>query len=412
MNSYSRVITLDVDKNAVVKTFNDQILAGINKGFSDFWVKVKSGRTYSNICAPIAGILDYYRDKDIRFEFEYDNNNKYIEHTKFSDPLIVEDYIDKGSINNPLDVVWKFSSSEAVHELVKAYILELRQADVVENGVISSMEWCINETLDNVLQHSNAGSGYIMAQHHKTTKQFSVCIFDSGIGIYNSLKNSIHRPQSALDAITLALQERVTRDIEVGQGNGLWGLSKIIDEAKGRLYISSCGAVYNKDFHNKEKMISWGYLNLGKNRGTTLVDFQLNYSNPIDIAKALNGYEPLDLWLENLEDTNGNVVIEIANQSGGTGTRKAAEKLRNLVLNILKNERKRIVLDFNGVNLISSSYADELIGKIIVQYGIVAFINNFEIKNMSEFNSGVLNRSVQQRMAQKYYDNKIVMDEE
>lgn len=112
MNSYSYVITLDVGRKAVVKTFNDQILAGMNKGFNDFLVKVRSGRTYSNVCAPIAGVLDYYRDKDIRFEFEYDNNNKYIEHTKLSAPLIAEDYIEKGTINNPLDVVWKFSSSE------------------------------------------------------------------------------------------------------------------------------------------------------------------------------------------------------------------------------------------------------------------------------------------------------------
>lgn len=117
------------------------------------------------------------------------------------------------------------------------------------------------------------------------------------------------------------------------------------------------------------------------------------------------------MWLENLEDINGNIVLEIANQSGGTGTRKAAEKLRNLMLNILRNEKKRIILDFNRVNIISSSYADELIGKTIAQYGIIAFINNFEIRNMSEFNSAVLNRSVQQRMAQKYYDSNIMFED-
>lgn len=204
MNNYSYKIILNINRAAAVKTLNDQILAGIRKGFTDFLVEVKSGSAYSNICAPIAGVLDYYRDRNINFDFKYDDD-KYIEHTRISEPIVVEDFMEKGVINNPLDKVWKFSSSEAVHELVKAYILTLRQADVVGNGVISSMEWCINETLDNVLQHSNSKSGYIMAQHHKTAKQFSVCIFDAGIGIYNSLKDSIHKPQSAFDAITLAL---------------------------------------------------------------------------------------------------------------------------------------------------------------------------------------------------------------
>ena len=96
---------------------------------------------------------------------------------------------------------------------------------------------------------------------------------------------------------------------------------------------------------------------------------------------------------------NGDIIVSVANQSHGTGTRKAAEKLRTLVLNI----KKKVVLDFTGVNLISSSYADELIGKIISQYGFSFFISHFSMTNLSSTNAFILNRSVQQRMAQNYY---------
>src|SRR5699024_9213208 len=122
---------------------------------------------------------------------------------------------------------------------------------------------------------------------HKSNQQLSVCIFDSGIGIYNSLKTTKHHPLTPLDAITLALQEKVTRDERIGQGNGLWGLSELISYSRGSLEISSNGAVFFRDNNNKIKTITSGHLNLGKENGTTLIDFQLNYSHEINVAEAL-----------------------------------------------------------------------------------------------------------------------------
>jgi hypothetical protein len=77
--------------------------------------------------------------------------------------------------------------------------------------------------MDNVLQHSNQPFGYVMGQIHQTSKHIAFCIFDPGIGIFNTLKGSVHAPRSHLDAITLAIKEGVTRDKAVGQGNGMWG---------------------------------------------------------------------------------------------------------------------------------------------------------------------------------------------
>lgn len=411
MNNFKDSIYLYMDSPTAIKTLNDKIIFGIKKGFLDFTLIVKNKKTYSNVCAPVAGVLDYYRKQNYEFDVVYENKESYVALTHFDSPLVVESVLLQGSITLPFNTVWKFTSPEGINALVSAFVLAIRQADIIEEGVVSSLEWCLNETMDNVLQHSNTGMGYVMAQLHKNFKRFSVCVFDAGVGIYNSFKHSKYTPRSPLDAITLAMMEKVTRDEKVGQGNGLWGLTNIINEAKGSLYISSGGAVYSKN-NKGTKTIETGHFNLGKQYGTTLIDFQLDYSNKINVAKALGGHMPTDLWLENLENDSGEIEIHVAEQSGGTGTRKSAEKLRNLVLNILFQDRKKVVLNFSGINLISSSFADELIGKIINQYGFVFFISNFKIQDLNPINIAVLNRSVQQRMAQMYYDNQIQFDEE
>lgn len=399
-------IKLIANRPAAVKSLNDNILAGVRKGFSEFLICVADTQTYSNICAPTAGVLDYYRSLGNTFVIKYDNPVDYIAHTQFECPRNASEMMKCGGLQYPFDKVWRFNSSEEVGELVSAYIIALRQADIIESGVILSLEWCLNETMDNVLQHSEIGIGYVMAQLHKTPKQLSICVFDAGRGIFNSFKNSRHKPASPLDAITLAMQEKITRDENVGQGNGLWGLTKIIDEAQGSIEISSGGAVYKKQNGNI-RTVDTGHFNLGKLHGTTIVDFQLNYSHKINVASALNGYEPIDLWLEELETESGDILVSVAEQSHGTGTRKSAEKLRTMVLNMTLADKKHVILDFSGVSILSSSFADELIGKIIGQYGFVFFINRFSIKNLSVFNASLLNRSVQQRMAQMYYDDTI-----
>ncbi len=395
------------------KHLNDQILTGINKGYNEFKIIIQeNSKTYPNICVPIAATIDYYKEMGMDFEIIHECVYRdYIKHTSFDHPCIVEENINCTDLLYPLDKVWCFSTSEGVNSLVTAYINAIRQSDSIESGVLASIEWCINEIMDNVLQHSEAPKGFIMTQLQHESKRFSVCIFDYGRGIYNSFKGSKYHPVSPIDAISLALSERVTRDEKIGQGNGMWGLSRIINENGGTIRISSCGAVYSC-INGSLSTIDNGDFNFGKKVGTTRVDFQLDYSKSIDIVSALNGYKPIDLWLENLENDAGDYAITVLNESSGTGTRKSALKFRNMVLNIIRETHKKVILDFTGINLISSSFADELIGKMISEYGFMFFINTITITNISKINSFVINRSVEQRMAQTYYDHLIDEDTE
>lgn len=395
---------LSLDKTTRVQQLNDWLLYQKKIGNQKLIINVKPSRTYSNVCAPIAGVLEYYRDQGLNIRVNFPKHD-YVRHTSFWNPVEIENCADADKFY-PFDKVWTFSTSAGVNELVSALILELRKSDAIESGVIETVEWCLNEVMDNVLQHSERQKGYVMAQIHKQSQVFAFCVFDSGIGFYNSLKNTKHHPEKPIDAITLALQERITRDENIGQGNGLWGLSSIVTKTDGQMEVSSGGARYTL-YGGKTQTSKEGGFVLSKDFGTAYLDIRLNYGSKIDIVDALtdsNGfrYEPIDMWLENLEDDNNRYIIKISEQAGGTGTRQSAEKLRNMVLNISNNEKKVVVLDFDGVNLISSSFADELVGKIISEKGFVYFTQAFKIEHLSTANANILNRSVGQRMAQVY----------
>lgn len=400
---------ISFDRFTRVQQLNDWILSQIRAGNTNLTVIVRPNRTYSNVCAPIAGLIEYYRTKGIKIQVNF-RKGDYIRHTKVWNPLSIEGCIESEKYY-PFDKVWTFSTSEGVNELVSAYILELRKSDAIEEGVISSVEWCLNEVMDNVLQHSGVAKGYVMAQIHRQSKVFAFCVFDAGIGFYNSLKNTKHHPERPIDAITLALQERVTRDEKIGQGNGLWGLTSIVSQSNGKMEVSSGGAKYAlRDGHITTKK-GQGFV-LTKENGTAYLDVRLNYGKKINIVKALTdstgyAYTPTDLWLEALEDDSERYVIKISEQASGTGTRQSAEKLRNMVLNISNHERKLVVLDFEGVNLISSSFADELIGKIVAEKGFLYFTQAFRIINVTPANISILNRSVGQRMAQIYFEEAL-----
>ena len=244
-----------------------------------------------------------------------------------------------------------------------------------------------------------------MGQIHKTNKRISICIVDTGIGIYKSLVETVYAPRTPIDAITKALEEKVTRDERIGQGNGLWGLSEIIKMNGGSLRIVSNGSEFRLDngvVSTQDKYFDEKFTD----RNLTIVDFQLDYSKSIDITKALNrDIGVYDAWLEEHENNEGELHFCVFDESAGTGTRIAAEKFRTKIENAIFNDGRKVVIDFDGVIVISSSYADELIGKLVEKLGLIRFMNEFKLVNLSSLNIGVLNRSVGQRLGHIYYNS-------
>jgi hypothetical protein len=346
---------------------------------------------FPNVCVPLAGICEEMKDNEVDLEYYY-----------------LSDYLKKLSIKQPLrfsiadnqsvlNRIWKFENSEDIHLLVNSLVTAISQVAVCKNGVLQGLDWSLNEVMDNVLQHSTKSFGYVMAQVHGQSKRIAICVYDSGQGIYNSLKNSIHRPKSPLEALQICVKEGITRDKKIGQGNGLWGLHQIVYENTGSLLITANSALYN--LRNTRIYTQENLPTLSVNNGGTIVDFQLSYDKEISVSKALGGHQPTNYQVEELQDDLGNLIYTLSDKASGTGTRQSGQKIRNELINLYHQTQQSIVLNFEGVN-VSSSFADELLGKLVVEFGFYAFTNIFKLWNMNQTVQAIVQRSVAQRMSE------------
>lgn len=142
------------------------------KGEKEFnIVATKKVKTYPNVCVPLAALMEWYKEEGLVFKCFFPGENNYVKHTRLDKPLQVENMMTSSELAFPLDKVWKYCSAEGENALVTSFVNAIRECVEVEKGVISSLEWCINEVMDNVLQHSVSGVGYVMGQVHKEKKR-------------------------------------------------------------------------------------------------------------------------------------------------------------------------------------------------------------------------------------------------
>ena len=409
-NSHSSVVEREQDiiyirqlnHSRVVSDFIRAIHDGQKKGYDDFQINFSEvNAAFPNAVTPIAGILEYLKENGFSFDFDG------VPHILIQNKMLEPSFYIKGvygETNLILNKVWKFSISDDVAKLVDAYIDELQKCDRFHKGMLDSIEWALNEVMDNVIQHSNSNYGYVMGQLHTNRKYIAFTIFDTGQGIYNSLHQSVHAPRNTIDAITLAIKEEVTRDKKIGQGNGLYGLHSIIKQGKGRLVITSGNGSY---MYNNANVKTFDRIpQLSKSSPCTIVDFQLDYSVDLSLDKALvfrgKQYNIVNIRIENLEDEQGNIIYKIKEHAEGTGTRESAIRVKNEIFNILQVKPKIIILDFEGVAVISSSFADELIAKLLLELGLFQFNNIIRLKGLDNSQQNILQRSVIQRLLEEF----------
>lgn len=384
-----------LNRAQAVSQFINAINSGIKAGYENFLIEAADIEgVFPNTVVPIAALLESYKKQNI--EFEYGKISNSLQLTKFDNSKSFD-----GNSKYILSRVWKFSSSDEIYKIVDAFGVELRKEDRFPEGTVSSLLWSLNEVMDNVLTHSNSEFGYVMGQIHKTQKKIAFAVCDYGRGIYNSLRDSqFHKPKTAIDAITLAIKEEVTRDNKVGQGNGLFGLHSIISQGKGTLEIISSGASYK--LMGSETRLNKKLPCLSRDNPGTIVDFQLNYGKNISLENALKfrgkDYSISDNYIESFDDDKGHNYYSIKDHSEGTGTRDSAVKIKNEVINLIKESKMPVILDFKDVAVISSSFADELIAKLLLELGLFQFNNLITLRNMSIQEQNILQRSVIQRL--------------
>lgn len=78
------------------------------------------------------------------------------------------------------------------------------------------------------------------------------------------------------------------------------------------------------------------------------------------------------------------------------GSRQGGKRIRGTIENLL-NFAHSIILDFDGVGVISSSFADEVFGRLFVDMGPRAFMTRIEMRNVDPTVEGLIDRAIVQR---------------
>lgn len=94
---------------------------------------------------------------------------------------------------------------------------------------------------------------------------------------------------------------------------------------------------------------------------------------------------PVDYWTENHEsdDTGQSIQLNVRTEAHGLGSRFDAKLFRTVVENILTDQDITVVLDFNDVEIVSLSFADELINKLQRRIGVDQFNRRVRLVNLS-----------------------------
>ncbi|MEC0233751.1 STAS-like domain-containing protein [Paenibacillus kribbensis] len=93
--------------------------------------------------------------------------------------------------------------------------------------------------------------------------------------------------------------------------------------------------------------------------------------------------------------------VTLSDWGKSLGTRDLGEKVRMHLLNELEFSKTPIEVSFCDVFMISSSFADECFGKLILGIGKEQFKRCFQIIDLNDKDLKlVLNRSVKQRLAE------------
>ena len=135
--------------------------------------------------------------------------------------------------------------------------------------------------------------------------------------------------------------------------------------------------------------------------GATSVVFILKLQNTIDIQSAfssIGGYDGFDIRIDNMITDDDAYLYDAFENSTGTATRESGELLRNDVINVIRRTNGKIILDFQGVQTVSSSFVDEFIAKLVIRLGFLKFNHFVKLINMNDDISFLIERSLNMRI--------------
>jgi hypothetical protein len=345
-----------------------------------------------------------YRGEKVDFEIiepEDVKSSRMLQNTNWAHLIWPEKYDARDDRNKMhLSAIQYANAQDQFNAVDRSIDVILRSVGGLDRSRLKALEWSLNEITDNVLNHAESPVGgfvQVVTFPKRQLVEFYVC--DGGIGIPRTLRQG--RPQLADDvsALRQAIEEGVTRNPQTNQGNGLFGTFKCCEVSGGEFDILSD---YVRLAHSP------GKVQTGRNpipfRGT-FVRASINYGFEQLLEKALifrgRRHDPSGDYVERIyEGSADEIRFNVSAELSTFGSREAGKLARNKIENLMDRGRASIIFDFSDIHLISSSFADEVFGKMFVDLGPIKFGQLCRFENVDSTVQKLIDRAVTQRMRQ------------
>lgn len=349
---------------------------------------------------------EYRKEKDTSFELLIPNDSKLARlfiNTNYAHIIDPDQPPSKFRGYTKVPLTQYISTEEQASLVNKMIECILSVVESLSREDLAAMEWAINEITDNVLVHSESkvgGFAQLTTYGSGSNRSVEFVVCDRGVGIPSTLRPSHPEIHSDLEALEYAIKEGVTRDKSIGQGNGLFGTFEICRVGQGYFHIHS----------------GFGRLELNKRGNLRIVEekfpledcliigrMDCSKQNVLQEALRFKGarhttidYIEQKYEAEDLSELN----ISIKNEASSVGSRPAGTPIRRKIIHLLSMcPDHPITLDFTEIPLVSSSFADEVIGKLFIELGPVNFMNKVHIKNASPTVKALIDRAIAQRLS-------------
>ena len=263
----------------------------------------------------------------------------------------------------------------------------------VERTVLQAVEWALWEIMDNVSNHAESPvGGFVQATTYRVANRIEFVVADSGMGIPESIGIPEHKV-----ALQEAISEGVTRDKEMNAGNGLYGSYQVASLSGGVFEIHSLNGFLshrpNGEFVIRQERVPY-------NGTSVLCGIKFSESGILNKALRFKGKPhnpPYDHIEHRFENDAGQLVFNVKEEAKlDLGSRQGGQRIRIMIENLLQ-EKRPIILDFHGISIISSSFADEVFGRLFVEMGARAFMELIKMRNVDMTVNGLIDRAIVQR---------------
>lgn len=305
----------------------------------------------------------------------------YLDHRKYAKP--------KPNSSDP--ALLQFMNHDEREVAVDKVMNSALRTSRLDRRQTAALDWAVNEITDNVLSHAKSPvGGFLICNKIPKTNIIEFTVADSGIGVARSLGIT-----DDTEAVEKAIQEGVTRNKSTNQGNGLFGTYRlslisrgifVLKSRNGNLFVEKDGGM-----HIRRDGVPFP--------GTYVV-CQIDCDDPDLIERALSFSDikhtpPFDYIERKHEQGTETPVIKAVDICKTFGSRSSGQEARTYILNVISgSDTGSVKIDFSDIHVVSSSFADEVFGKLFVELGPMTFMRSIDVVNAVSTVSGLIDRAI------------------